>query len=80
MNQQLQVRAHAVKHEWIEDAEGDICIRPMLFDSEGFRITRHSPDAVEFVSITEAYLKLVRLEKQLAEDDFWGGGEKPYED
>lgn len=50
--------AHSINCEWITDRDGDVCMRPMLFDDEGRRVVRHHPDPCEFVPADEAARRL----------------------
>ena len=36
------------------DLDGDVCLRPMLFNDDGTRMVRYAPDPCDFKPIAEA--------------------------
>lgn len=58
----LKSKAHALRHEWITNRNGDVCLRPMHFNSEGIREVRVFPDPCDFVPLTSAIAALEKLE------------------
>jgi len=60
------MRASVVEHEWLEDRDGDVCIRPMLHDEEGIRVVRYWPDPCKFKSLSHAVAELEAIEKTSA--------------
>lgn len=62
MTTNLRARAHAVNHEWIEDRDGDVCLRPMAFNDEGIQQVQYRPDPCEFVTLETAVRQLAELE------------------
>lgn len=45
---EIEKAAKAAGMEFITDSDGWVCIRPMLFDSNGRRLVRYQPDPCEF--------------------------------
>lgn len=69
--------AHSQKMECSFDAEGDVCISPMLFNEEGKRQLTYRPDPGEFIAPYEAALKLITPEmEQLIETENWSNFER----
>jgi hypothetical protein len=59
--EEMTKMAHAKNHECIVDRDGDICIRPMLFDDEGIRQVRYQTDPCDFEKPDKAIARLMAL-------------------
>jgi len=62
----IKERANAVEHECLEGRDGDVCIRPMLYNDEGIRVVRYRPDPCEFKPLFRAVAELEAIEKTFA--------------
>lgn len=54
-------QAGELRHHFLVDQKGDVCIRPSIFNDDGIEVLQPEPDAEDFIPYTEAVEQLQRL-------------------